>query len=135
MSRKDIAYNYLGNGFFIDFIATFPQEILIANNNNSEAFKLLRALRLSRLAKFSKLFNKERIYKLLNRSEDGKFILGILRNNIGIFQLVYLLMIIFTIAHYYAILWILLESSELVGDVNWFNSNVYQVTNELYSEI
>jgi len=60
---------------------------------------MLRALRLSRLAKFSKLFNKERIYKLLNRSEDGKVILGFLRNNIGIFQLIYLLMIIFTIAH------------------------------------
>lgn len=50
--------------------------MFLGNNNNSEALKMLRALRLSRLAKFSKLFNKERIYKILNRSEDGKVILG-----------------------------------------------------------
>jgi len=105
MKRNLIALKYLTSYFPLDLISSFPFEQVISsafpgsNTIRIKVLNFLRILRLSRLFKVFKVFQSSFIVKYLIKSEEGRLLITFFRNNIGIFDLLRLMLTLFLFAH------------------------------------
>lgn len=93
--HQRVAWEYLTGWFPLDFLSTFPFELLGAGGVAGQ-FKLIRALRLARLVKISRLLKMTDVFE---RHEDTVTI------NPAIFRLLKLFVLMAFVAHMNACLW------------------------------
>ena len=135
--HRKIAISYLSGAFWIDFIASFPTEVIensiLSGNDptagkNNQANKLLRLARLQRLYRLLRIL---RIVKLIKIAKYNAFLANFIERlniNPGLSRVYKLLIVALMITHLMACFWF------LCAKLNDFGANTWVVNTENIDE-
>lgn len=100
-SRKEISKNYLKYWFWLDFMSTFPYDMVISDSNNSKVSSAAQLLRILRFYRILRLLRLAKLKKILIEIED--YISSHFLASILVFSK--LVIFAYMIAHWTACLW------------------------------